>query len=209
MKLVETKGWYRENQFEFFKDYEDPYFNITTRIDVTNLQNYCRTHQKPFSLGCIFVADKAMNAIEEYRMRLQQGKVVLFDRVNIGSTVLNTNNSFSFCDFEYHGDFDVFQETAQQALSNHSEYRIHESQLNPLAMVHCTILPWVDITGFKHAKKGDEKEQGIPKIVFGKRIEMPGGKFEISFSTEQHHALVDGLHVGQLLQKMEEILAEF
>ena len=205
MKTFNTKGWYRENQFEFFKDYEDPFFNITTQIDVTNLRNYCKKHQKSFSLGCIFVGIKAINSIEEYRLRFNNGEVVLFDEVNVGSTILNENNSFSFCDFQFNDEFDVFVDAAQKAIDNYDQHRMHEATLNQLAMVHCTTIPWVEITGFKHARKGDEKEMGIPKIVFGKRIEE-GGKFKIPFSIEQHHALVDGLHVGQLVQKMEEII---
>ena len=205
MKIFNTKGWYRENQFEFFKDYEDPFFNITTQIDVTNLRNYCKKHQKSFSLGCIFIVIKAINSIEEYRLRFHKGAVVSFDKVNVGSTVLNENNSFSFCDFQFMNDFNEFVDAAQKVIDNYDQHRMHETELNPLAMVHCTTIPWVEITGFKHARKGDEKEQGIPKIVFGKRVEE-GGKFKISFSIEQHHALVDGLHVGLLVQKMETII---
>ena len=205
MKTFNTKGWYRENQFEFFKEYEDPFFNITTQIDVTNLYSYCKKHQKSFSLGCIFVAIKALNSIEEYKLRFRDNEVVLYDEVNVGSTVLNENNSFSFCDFNFYKDFDAFVDAAQKTLNNYNHRRMHESNLDQLAMVHCTTIPWVEITGFKHARKGNEKEQGVPKIVFGKRVERDG-KFIIAFSIEQHHALVDGLHVGKLIQKMEEII---
>ena len=207
MKIFNTKGWYRENQFEFFKEYEDPFFNITTQIDVTKLYAYCKEHQKSFSLGCIFVVIKALNSIEEYRLRFRNNEVVLYDAVNVGSTVLNENNSFSFCDFIYNEDVDSFVDAAQKTLNNYNHRRMHESELDQLAMVHCTTIPWVEITGFKHAKKGNEKEQGIPKIVFGRRMEKDG-KFMISFSIEQHHAFVDGLHVGKLVQKMEEIIKE-
>lgn len=205
MKIFNTKGWYREHQFEFFKDYEDPFFNIVTQIEVTKLRNYCKNHNKSFSLGCIFVAIKAINSIEEYRLRFKNDQVVLFPEVNVGSTVLNANNSFSFCDFEFHEEFDVFVDHAQKIIGNYNQHRMHESTLNQLAMVHCTTIPWIEITGFKHARKGDEKTAGIPKIVFGKRVEQ-GGKHKISFSIEQHHALVDGLHVGQLVQEMEALI---
>lgn len=205
MKIFNTKGWYRENQFEFFKAYEDPFFNITTQIDVTNLYHYCKKHNKSFSLASIFIAIKAINEIEEYRLRFYNNEVVLYDQVNVGSTILNENNSFSFCDFQYTDSLAVFIEDAERVINNYNQHRIHESELNPLAMVHCTTIPWVEITGFKHARKGDEKLQGIPKIVFGKRIENEGN-FKIPFSIEQHHALVDGLHVGKLVQKMEAII---
>lgn len=206
MKVFNTKGWYRENQFEFFKNYEDPFFNITTQIDVTRLQNYCHKQRKSFSLGCIFVAIKAINSIEEYKLRFSNGQVVLFDQVNVGSTILNDDNSFSFCDFQFAEEFDAFVNAAVEVIANYNQHRMHESHLDPLAMVHCTTIPWVEISGFKHARKGDEKAQGIPKLVFGKRFEE-GGKYKISFSIEQHHALVDGYHVGQLIQKMEAIMA--
>ena len=40
-------------------------------------------------MGCIFVALKSINSIEEYRLRFNNGEVVLFDEVNLKFTLGN------------------------------------------------------------------------------------------------------------------------
>jgi chloramphenicol O-acetyltransferase type A len=47
----------------------------------------------------------------------------------------------------------------------------------------------------------------VPKISFGKFI-RDNERTLMPFSVEVHHALVDGLHVGRYLARMEEMLAQ-
>ena len=63
MQEFDVENWNRKNQFNFFKDYEDPFFNLTANIDVTNLYNFCKKQELSFSLGCIYVAIKSINEI--------------------------------------------------------------------------------------------------------------------------------------------------
>ena len=37
MQEFDVENWNRKNQFNFFKEYEDPFFNLTANVDVTNL----------------------------------------------------------------------------------------------------------------------------------------------------------------------------
>jgi hypothetical protein len=39
---VDISTWARRTTFEFFRDYTDPYFNITANVDVTKLRRFCR-----------------------------------------------------------------------------------------------------------------------------------------------------------------------
>jgi chloramphenicol O-acetyltransferase type A len=45
----------------------------------------------------------------------------------------------------------------------------------------------------------------VPKIAFGKFTEEQGRTW-LPFSVEVHHALVDGVHVGHYLNRLEEAL---
>ena len=64
---------------------------------------------------------------------------------------------------------------------------------------------FVSFTSIKHARKGDEADKGIPKIVFGKLFSENNNK-KMPFSVEVHHALMDGLHVGKLIDKMQQYI---
>jgi len=73
-------------------------------------------------------------------------------------------------------------------------------------MIHFTTLPWVSFTSFAHARKHDPGDS-VPKVAFGKFTEE-GGRVLLPISVEVHHALMDGLHVGRYLTRLEEALAE-
>tara|TARA_R110001583_G_scaffold114876_1_gene265298 strand:+ start:3800 stop:4429 length:630 start_codon:yes stop_codon:yes gene_type:complete len=207
MKVFDVENWNRKAQYEFFKDYADPFFNVTANINVTKLYNYCKQHNLSFSLACIYVAIKCINEIPEFKLRKKNDTVVLFDLVSIGSTVLNEDSTFSFCDFEYKPTIFEFIKEGEKVIENHKKGLKFDAKVDELGIIHCSTLPWVSFTGFKHARNGDEGSKGIPKIVFGKWFEENEVK-KIPFSVEVHHALMDGLHVGLLFNKMQQYIDE-
>jgi chloramphenicol O-acetyltransferase type A len=205
MKEFDVENWNRNVQYKFFKTYEDPFFNITANLDVTNLYKYCKQHNLSFSLACLYVAIKSVNEITEFKLRFKNGKVYLFDTVNIGSTILNDDLTFSFCDFEFQPSISAFDTKGKIVLENHKNGIVFNVDQNDLAIIHCSTIPWVSFTGFKHARRGDEGLQGIPKLVFGKLFNENEIK-KIPFSVEVHHALMDGYHVGLLYEKMQQYI---
>ncbi|MDV7187201.1 CatA-like O-acetyltransferase [Lutibacter sp. TH_r2] len=202
MKVIDLKNWERKNQFEFFKDYEDPFFNITATIDVTNLYAFCKKQNLSFFLAGLYVANQAMNQIPAFKLRFKNGDVVEFDNIHIDSTVLNDDETFSFCHFVTAPTILEFIKNSSKVIEDHRNGIVDDSQVYDLDVAHSTTIPWVSITGFKHARNGNEKEIGIPKIVFGKYYEENGRKI-MPFSVEVHHALMDGVHVGLLYEKMQ------
>ena len=48
--------------------------------------------------------------------------------------------------------------------------------------------------------------ESIPRIAFGKFIKE-GERIFLPISVEVHHALMDGLHVGRFMMRLEEMLA--
>ena len=72
--------------------------------------------------------------------------------------------------------------------------------------IHFTTLPWVSFTSFSHARNWG-REDSIPKIAFGKFVTENQRTF-LPFSVEVHHALMDGLHVGRYVSRLEEMLAD-
>jgi chloramphenicol O-acetyltransferase type A len=205
MKEFDIANWNRKSQFDFFKTYEDPFFNITANVEVTNLYNFCKKHNLSFSLAIIFVALKSINEIEAFKLRILNNKVIIFDKVEIGSTILNEDNTFSFCYYNYSSSIFEFDKAGKKVIENHKKGIVFEPKEEMLNLVHCSTLPWISFTGFKHARKGDEAKKGIPKIIFGKVFEENKSR-KIPFSVEVHHALMDGYHVALLFKKMQNYI---
>jgi chloramphenicol O-acetyltransferase type A len=72
--------------------------------------------------------------------------------------------------------------------------------------IHFTTLPWLSFTSFSHARNW-RREDSIPKIAFGKFVKE-NQRTLLPFSVEVHHALMDGLHVGRYVSRLEETLAD-
>jgi len=192
-------SWKRKDQYDFFIKYDDPFFNMTSHVDVTNLYRFCKDNNYSFFLSCLHNAIEAANEILEFRLRIIDHKVYEFESIDIGSTVINEDNSFSFCFFERRNSIKEFNEKGKTALEIHKKSLIFDSNNNNHDLIHCSFIPWISFTSFKHARSAELDNIGIPKFVFGKYLEENNFK-KMPISIEVHHALMDGFHVAKFLE---------
>jgi len=119
--------------------------------------------------------------------------------------VLLPNETFTYAYFNYDSNFETFVSQAAAAI----EKARAEGSLKPTMrydLIFFTTLPWISFSSFAHARTPGRGES-IPRIAFGKFVEENGRTF-LPISVEVHHALMDGLHVGRYLMRMEELLAQ-
>lgn len=205
-EYLDVTTWPRRRLFEFFRGYDHPYFNVCTRLDVTRLLAHLRRRPGPgVSLAYHYFALRAANEVEPFRYRLRGGRVLVHEVVHGGTTVLLPDESFAFAYFRYAEDFGEFVGAARAAVE---AVRAGGDVFRPQSgddMIHFTALPWVAFTSFAHARKSDPADS-VPKVAFGKFAEEDG-RVLLPISVEVHHALMDGLHVGRYLARLEEALA--
>lgn len=206
-RYLDLHTWPRRDVFEFFRNFDKPYFNVTTQLDITELVALRGSPHFTNFLGYHYLALRTANEIEPFRYRLQNGKVVIHEVIHGGSTVLMPNETFSFSYFDYHEDFERFAIEAARAIEavrsgdpNFSPREDHQ------AVIHFTTLPWVSFTSFSHARNWG-REDSIPKIAFGK-FKRENNRILLPVSVEVHHALMDGLHVGHFFQNLERAMLE-
>lgn len=205
-RRLDLNTWNRREHFAFYRGYDNPYFNLCAPVDVTRLLEWCRTEGGPsFFLGSLWASLVAINAIENLRYRIRGDDVVVHEVVHGGSTVLLPDGTFRFAYFDYESDFWRFAEGASTVLE-----RVRD-EMGPLEprperddMIHYSIIPWVAFTSFSHARRW-RTDDSVPKIVFG-RHHRDGGVDRMPVSVEVHHALVDGLHVGQFFERFQHRL---
>lgn len=202
---LDLTTWARREVFEFFRDFDKPYFNIATQLDVTNLLAVLRERANvSLMLAYHYFALRAANEIEPFRYRLRAGRVIVHDVIHGGTTVLLPNENFTLAYFDYDENFDKFIDRAERAvkdvLSGDGAFKPNPSD----DRIHFTTLPWVSFTSFSHARNWGS-EDSVPKIAFGKFIKA-NDRTLLPFSVEVHHALMDGLHVGRYVMRLEEAL---
>jgi chloramphenicol O-acetyltransferase type A len=206
-KILDIEKWDRKNQYHFFKNYDNPFFNVCSEIEVTKTYNFTKEKKRSFFITSLYLSLKAVNEIEEFRYRIKDDKVLVYDSINAGSTVLNDNNTFSFCYFDYRKDFKEFEieanKSLQKLVASKGELEPRDHELN---MIHYSVIPWISFSSISHPRKFSN-DDSIPKIVFGKYHEL-NGKLIMPISVEAHHSLMDGYHLGKYLQHLQNLLNE-
>ena len=58
-KKLNVENWERKKQFFFFKDYDNPFFNICTEVDVSELLNFTKENELSFFITSLYASIKA------------------------------------------------------------------------------------------------------------------------------------------------------
>lgn len=201
---IDIENWPRRSTFEFFRDYRDPYFNLTAHVDVGRIYDFCRSNSLSFSLVTLYCSLQAANAVTPLRQRLVEGRVMEFDRVHATQTILNDDETFSFSYYEMRPSVFEFEDFGKRAREKYKALRTFDVETARLDLIYYSVIPWVAFTAFKHASQLDNT-QTVPRIVFGKAVES-GNTRIMPVSLEAHHALVDGVHVGKFFDIFQQKL---
>ena len=198
---VDVDSWARKDTFHFFRDFEDPFFNLTSNVDVTRLYSLCKKENLSFSLAGLFASQQTVNSIPEFRLRFLDGDVVRFREVHATQTILSEDETFSFCYFENADDVRTYDALGREAREKYLKLRSYDVEAHRIDLVYYSVIPWVAFTSFKHASRMNST-QSVPRIVFGKIFDDAAAK-KMPVSVEVHHALMDGLHVGKYFNGLQ------
>ncbi len=207
-RYLDLDSWPRRQHFELFKEYEKPFFNLCSPVDVTVTRELCRRPDGPsFFLTSFYLSLTAANQVEPFHYRLRGDQVLIHDVVHGGTTVLRDDDTFGFGYFNYDENFERFQRHGREELER---VRNGPKDLQPHSdvddLIYYSVIPWVAFTSFSHARRYG-LEDSIPRIVFGKVYEE-GDRWRMPVSVELHHALADGLHVGRFFELFQGYLDE-
>ncbi len=199
---VNFAKWERKKMFDLFDVYDEPFFNITANVEIVNLPAFCKNNDLSFNLTTIFISQKVINTIPEFKMRIAEGSIRLYGKVNCGSTIFMPDKTFSFCYYPYNSDLKLFDKKGKNDIKKLKEEGDFDPRHEELNLVYYSTLPWIKFTSIKHPRRFG-KVDSIPKIVFGKWFKE-NGKCFIPVSTEAHHGLLDGYHIGLYFNGMED-----
>lgn len=205
-QLIKLDDWKRKEHFQFFSKFEEPFFGVTINIDCTLAYQQAKEKGNSFFLYYLYRALKAANAIENFRYRIIDKEVYLFDHINASATINRPDETFGFSYMDYHKNEEMFYQKAKEEIS-----RVQQSKgLIPAGsgenVIHFSAVPWLDFTSLSHARSFTFPDS-CPKISFGKITENNGKKL-MSVSIHAHHGLMDGFHIGLFAEKFQELMNE-
>lgn len=195
--------WERKEHFEFFNQFEEPYYGVCVTMDCTQAYRFAKANNVSFFLYTMYLALKASQSIKEFTYRIENGEVFVYDRIDGGSTVARPNGTFGFGFYTYHPSLTEFIANATLEVQD-VQSRTDLVRSDVISQIRFSSLPWLDFTSLSHARMFSMPDSA-PRISFGKMTEF-NGKRTMPVSIHVHHALIDGIHVGQYLDLFQQLM---
>ena len=202
---IDLQKWNRKEHFEFFSQMEEPFYGISLSIDCTKAYQTAKAIQIPFFTYYLHKTLLAVNAVENFRLRIIDKEVYLFDRIDASVTVLREDKTFGFSFMPLQEEIQAFQELVTQEIQRVQNTTGLFTRDFPLVnLIHFSAIPWIDFTSLSHAR-GFAYEDSCPKISFGK-LTQENGKYKIPMSIHVHHGLIDGYHLGLFVEEFQRLM---
>lgn len=192
----------RRAHFDYFRSLPYPYVGVTQAVDVTALVRFCREKGVSFFLAMLHAAALAADSVPEFRRRIRDGGVVEYDACPTSHTEPLPDGTYCYCTVRHglpFGEFIVQAEEAQQR--SRSAASIEEDE-DVEGMYFVTCLPWLHYTALIQPVAGGDESN--PRISWGKYEADAQGRLMLPVSVLAHHALVDGLHLGQFYEALQQ-----
>jgi chloramphenicol O-acetyltransferase type A len=186
----------------FIKTVDIPRYIMSFELDVTSFYQYVKKNKYSFYLSFIYEVVHCLNQIENFRYRFINQEPYLFEITHPSFTDLieNTEN-FKIVSVDLENDIASFIQKAKETSLKQGNQFIDLEKESRQDLVYITTFPWAKFTQVSHAHNIDRYD-AIPRLVWGK-FENDNGRLMMPFSIEVHHAFVDGLHVGKLIQNLQ------
>jgi chloramphenicol O-acetyltransferase type A len=95
-QLVDIETWERKNHFKFFASFFNPNFSVTTDVECGNAKENAKSKGHSFFIYYLYAILRAANEIKELRYRMENEKVVLYDRLGLETPVKTGDNWMDF-----------------------------------------------------------------------------------------------------------------
>lgn len=203
-RKLDIDTWARKDHFHFFRQFQEPFFGLCVTVDCSAAYRFAKEKKISFFLHYLYQSLKAANETEPFRYRIQNNDVLLFDKVHASPTINRPDGTFGFAYMDYEKNFETFSSKAEKEIESVQQSTGLVPAISGENVIHYSSLPWVNFTGLSHARAFSFPDS-CPKISFGKMTEE-NGKRSMPVSVHVHHALMDGYHVGQFLDRFQHLL---
>ncbi|ASS77274.1 chloramphenicol acetyltransferase [Tumebacillus algifaecis] len=204
MKYIDMENWPRKNHYRFFKAFDYPHFNVCANVDVTRFSQVVSERKLSFFKTFLYAVMRTANELKEFRYRIREDGVVEHDVVHPSFTLMTSEDVFRFCKAQYNAKMNAFLDEIARVMEAAKDTVYIEDEPGRDNLLYVTCLPWVSFTSVQHPIHFDANDS-VPRIAWGKFFEE-NGTVKIPLGVQAHHALVDGVHVGQFFERIQEHL---
>lgn len=203
---LDLDTWNRKEHFEFYRRFEEPFHGICVEIDCTCAYDAAKRNGASFFLYYIHRSLIAANEIKPFCYRIDGDSVDIYEKVHAAPTIGRDDGTFGFGFMEYKDNFEEFEALAKieiERVRKGSGLMFNE-KTGSSNTIHYSALPWTPFTALSHARSFSHPDSN-PKISFGKMHSVDARRI-MPVSIHVHHALIDGYHVGQYVERFQQLM---
>ena len=94
-RVINLDNWNRKEHFKFFSALDDPFWGITMTVDFTSIYQQSKNMEVSFFLYSVHFLLKCINATTAFKLRIENGEVVEYDKINISPTIGREDSSIT------------------------------------------------------------------------------------------------------------------
>ena len=207
VKEIDLSTWDRKEHYEFFSRSDMPFYNTNFNLNVTGLREYVKANELSLNNTIIYITVAAMLSIRNFLYRIEDGKVVEYNRIDpLFACIKNNEELFRLITIEYKNDLRDFDESAKKAIHESSQYFDLHLLANRRNFVYISALPWIPFTGIDHTMSLN-KDDSIPRVSWGKYYYENEQTF-LPYNIQVNHRLIDGIHVGKFYNNLNVVIKD-
>lgn len=199
---TKVENFKRKEIFNLFDSRMNPFSIITTKIDVTNIYNFCKERKNIYGTIGFFLT-KSMNKVEQFKYIKKDGEIYIYDYLSPSYVETLDDGTIGFFLVPFVDDYDEFIENyktiKQQFLTN--TYVFKEEDLGE---VWLSCLPWFNFTA---AIPPFDKDVTTPQLIWDK-FSFENDRVYVNLMIMAHHGFVDGSHIGKLIENINEEISK-
>ncbi len=207
MKYIDIEKTNRKNTYEWFKSFRNSTYGANVDIDITKVVHLSKQRRQSFYANMLYLVMKALNSVDEMKMRLVDNKPILFDKVNAAITIMTDSGNFENGRIKYNENYLTFYDECRKVIettkchTNESEVKYNPD--NIYDEIYLTCLPWISYTSMSHPIPDNQASQCIPRICWGKYFSRED-RILVNLNITVSHIFVDGLPLSNAFNKIQE-----
>lgn len=202
---IDIEKWQRKENYLFFRDFANPYYTVTSQVDVTEAYRRSKALDVKFAHYAMYASLAAVNAVDAMRYRQVDGRVWLYDRIRLNTPLPRCDRSFVSAIIPYVDTLGAFvlsmQEAARRVAAGEGDAYGADTEKDTFVI---SINPWYAFTGMQFQFPRNAGEN-VPLSVFGK-MENRHGRRTMPVAVSFHHGFVDGYQVGRYWEEFQRNL---
>ena len=197
---IDINSWDRRDLYLHFSRLKSPHYAVAAYVDVTRLLEYKRRERLSFYLSLVYLTTGVLNGIRNFRLRIIDGQVVIFDRIHTNFTHKQPDEEvFRFHTAPFEGTLRQYVEATSKAIARQTT--LFGGMGDIPNVVYCSCTPNLDATSITNPGMEDP-DDAIPRVNWGKYVERDG-RWMVNVTFTANHRFVDGYHIGLFFERLQ------